>query len=58
MQDITKLKDWINDFNKVEKVVNDINILLQLFNEENDISLENEINNEIVYSEKLLKALE
>lgn len=58
MQDITKLKDWINDFNKVEKVVNDINILLQLFNEENDTSLENEINNEIVYSEKLLKALE
>ncbi len=58
MQDITKLKDWISDFNKVEKVVNDINILLQLFNEENDISLENEINNEIVYSEKLLKALE
>ncbi|MBQ6268831.1 MAG: peptide chain release factor 2 [Bacteroidetes bacterium] len=58
MQNITKLKEWINDFNNVEVKADELDILWQLAVEENDISLENEINDEITSTERCVNNLE
>ena len=58
MQNITKLKEWITDFNDVEKKADELDILWQIAIEENDASLENEINDEITSTERCVNNLE
>lgn len=58
MQNITKLKEWITDFNDVEKKADELDTLWQIAIEENDASLENEINDEITSTERCVNNLE
>jgi len=58
MKEINALKDWVTAYNETEQAVEDALTLWELANEENDSSLENDIEKEIKNATKLLEDLE
>jgi peptide chain release factor 2 len=58
MQEINSLKEWLDSFNETDGAIDDALVLWELANEENDVSLEESINQEIENCKKLLDSLE
>jgi peptide chain release factor 2 len=58
MKEMSGMKEWISDWQKVNSAVEDARTMWQLANETNDDSLENEIISELDNSNNLVEALE
>jgi peptide chain release factor 2 len=58
MKENNSLKEWIDSFGETDKAIDDALTLWQIANEENDASLEEEINQEINQSQNLIEKLE
>lgn len=58
MQEISDLKDWINSWEKADDAIEDAQAMWELANEEDESSLESEIENEITKCDKLIADLE
>ncbi len=58
MQEVSDLKEWIADWTDTNTAIEDAYALWELANEEDESSLENDIDNEIKKCEKLISELE
>ncbi len=58
LQEISNLKKWIEDFTTAEKMLSDVDILMEIGEAENDDSLTNDVDKEILTFEKYLEELE
>lgn len=58
MKDIGSLKSWVDDWNKANMSIEDVEVLIQMANELNDDSLEDEIKDNIKNAEKYIEDLE
>jgi len=58
LQEISNLKKWIEDFSTAEKMLSDVDILMEIGEAENDDSLSDDVDKEILAFEKYLEELE
>ncbi len=58
MQQISELKEWIKEWDSLDKAISDVEALIELADEFSDPSYENEIDNELKKVEELLNDLE
>lgn len=58
MQQISELKEWINEWNLLDKAITDVETLIELADEAADSSYEKEIDDELKKVEELLNDLE
>lgn len=58
LQEISNLNKWIEDFTTAEKMLSDVDILMEIGEAENDDSLTNDVDKEILTFEKYLEELE
>ncbi len=58
MQEISRIKDWLNEWESVGKMLEDVKVLLELAEESQDISLSSELQKEVRKIEKKIDELE
>ncbi|MEI6090584.1 MAG: peptide chain release factor 2 [bacterium] len=58
IQEINSRKEWVNDWTKANNKTKDLLELLEIANEDNDLSAEPELNSEINSAEELIRDLE
>lgn len=58
MKEIGNLKDWVLSWGKAQTAIEDCEVLIEMANESNDNSLENEIDSNVTEATKLVEELE
>ncbi|MFN3135388.1 MAG: peptide chain release factor 2 [Candidatus Kryptonium sp.] len=58
MQEISKIKDWLNEWESIQKMLEDAKVLVELAEESQDIAFTNELQRELKRLEKKIDELE
>ena len=58
MQEISRIKDWLNEWESVQKMLEDVKVLVELAEESQDIAFTSELQREIKKLEKKIDELE